>query len=129
LDQDILNFGCSLNEAPTVFGSAELQLFSDLLGQVKSLYQERLQAVKLVGSRARRTARDTSDYDFLVFLDNCDYEVEVPKFKEVGNQLNLKYGLGEISLSPLSRKQFLGLDAKYDGITENFRRDAVNLFP
>ncbi len=129
MEKDVLDFGRSLRDTRRAFSAPELQLFSDLLGQVESLYGKRLQSVKLVGSRARGVAMDTSDFDFLVFLDSCDYEVEVPKLKDIGYQLGLKHGLGSISLSPLSREQFVGLDSKYEGITNNFRRDAVNLWP
>ena len=64
-----------------------------------------------------------------MFLDSCGYAVEVPRLKETGYQLSLNHGLGSISFSPLTREQFVGLDAKYEGITENFRRDAVHLWP
>ncbi len=129
MEQDVLDFGRSLNDMSGAFSAPELRLFSDLLSQVESLYGKRLQSVKLVGSRARGTAMDTSDFDFLVFLDSCDYAVEVPRLKETGYQLTLNHGLGSISLSPLTREQFVGLDAKYEGITENFRREAVHLWP
>jgi predicted nucleotidyltransferase len=129
MDRDVLYFGRAFKEVRDAFSAAELKFFSDLVGQLGVLYGRRMQSVKLVGSRARGDARDDSDYDFLVFLDECDYGIEVPKLKELGRQLNLRHGLGPLSLSPLSREQFLGLDAKYDGITGNFRRDAVTLWP
>jgi len=129
MEQDILDFGRSLKDTSGAFSAPELRFFSDLLTQVESLYGKRLQSVKLVGSRARGSAMDTSDFDFLVFLDSCNYAIEVPRLKETGYQLSLNHGLGPISLSPLTREQFIGLDAKYEGITENFRRDAVHLWP
>ena len=129
MEKDVLDFGRSLKDTRGAFSAPELQLFSDLLSQVESLYGKRLQSEKLVGSRARGTAMDTSDSDFLVFLDSCDYAVEVPRLKETGYQLSLNHGLGSISLSPLTREQFVGLDAKYEGITESFHRDAVHLWP
>ena len=129
MNHDVLSFGRALDQASAAFTSAELRLFSDLLSQVQSLYGGRLQAVKLVGSRARGTAMDRSDYDFLIFLDRCDYDIEVPLLEQVAYELTLKHGLGALSLSPLSREQHGGLDAKHPGITDNFRRDAVNLWP
>ena len=129
MSQDTLNFGRPLDEVRASFSSPELDLFSDLLGEVRSLYGERLRSLKLVGSRARGTAMERSDFDFLIFLDTCDYSVELPKLRSLYYQMNLKHGLGCISLSPLSQEQFIGLDAKYQGITENFRRDAVTLWP
>jgi hypothetical protein len=129
VNQDWMSFGRSLDEARTLFSSRELNLFSDLLGEVQAVYGERLRSLKLVGSRARGTAMERSDYDFLVLLDTCDYGVEVPKLESLGYDMTLKHGLGGISLSPLSREQFIGLDAKYEGITDNFRRDAVTLWP
>lgn len=127
--EQALNFGRPMAEIGSHFSPEELLLFSDLLAQVQSLYTGRLQAVKLVGSRARGTATDRSDYDFLVFLDRCDHETEVPKLEEVAYHLSLKHGLGSVSLSPLTLEQFNGLDAKYPGITDDFRGDAVNLWP
>ena len=129
MNQDNLNFGRPLDEVRTSFSSQELDLFLDLLGEVQSLYGERLRSMKLVGSRARGNAMERSDYDFLVLLDTCDYSMEVPKLRSLCYQMNLKHGLGCISLSPLSGEQFIGLDAKYRGITDNFRRDAVTLWP
>ena len=129
MEQDVFDFGRSLKDTCGAFSAPEPQLFSDLLGQVGSLYDKRLQSVKLVGSRARGTAIGTSDFDFLVFLDSCDYEVEIPILEDTGYQLSFNHSLGPISLSPLTREQFVGLDAKYEGITENFRRDAVHLWP
>jgi len=127
MEQGVLDFGCSLKDTRGAFSAPELQFFSELLSQVEFLYGKRLQSLKLVGSRARGTAMDTSDFNFLVFLDRCDYEVEVHILKEIGYQLSLTHGQGSISLSPLTREQFVGLDVKYEGIKENFRRDAVHL--
>jgi hypothetical protein len=129
MNHDNLSFGQPLDEVRASFSSQELDLFSDLLGEVQSLYGERLRSVKLVGSRARGTAMERSDYDFLVFLDTCDYSMEIPKLRSLCYQMNLKHSLGCISLSPLSEEQFGGLDAKFQGITECFRRDAVTLWP
>ena len=61
MEQDVLDFGRSLLDTGGVFSAPELRLFSDLLSTVKSLYGKRLLSVKLVGSRARGTAMDTSD--------------------------------------------------------------------
>jgi predicted nucleotidyltransferase len=129
MNQDDLDFGRPLNEVRDSFSSQEMDLFSDLLEEVRSLYGERLKTVKLVGSRARGTAMERSDYDILVLLDTCDYDVEVPKMRDLSYKLNLKHGLGSLHMSPLNREQFLGLDAKYQGITDKFRRDAVTLWP
>jgi hypothetical protein len=123
------DFGRSLDETPGAFTTAQMNLFSDLLDQVRSIYGKRLLSVKLVGSRARETAKDTSDYDFLVFLDSCDYDIEVPRLEKLCNQLSAKHGLGPLSLSPMSPEQFHGLDAKFEGITGNFVRDAINFWP
>jgi predicted nucleotidyltransferase len=129
MSQDDLYFGRPLEEVKNLFSSKELELFSDLIEEVRSLYGDRLKSVKLVGSRARGNAMERSDYDILVLLDTCDYDVEVPKMRDLSYKLNLKHGLGGIHMSPLNREQFLGLDAKYQGITDKFRRDAVNLWP
>jgi predicted nucleotidyltransferase len=129
MNRDDLNFGRPLDEVRTSFSSRELDLFSDLIEEVRFIYGERLKSVKLVGSRARGTAMERSDYDILVLLDTCDYDVEVPKMRDLSYKLNLKHGLGGIHLSPLNREQFLGLDAKYQGIIDKFHRDAVTLWP
>jgi predicted nucleotidyltransferase len=129
MSQDDLDFGRPLEDVKNLFNSKELELFSDLMEEVLSLYGERLKTLKLVGSRARGTAMERSDYDFLVLLDTCDYGVEVPKMQSLSYQMVLKHGLGCISLSPLSLEQFMGLDDKYRGITDNFRHDAVTLWP
>lgn len=129
VNSDILDFGRAPHQAGLSFSPAEIRLFSDLLQELQSVYGPRLQSVKLVGSRARDTAMERSDYDFLIFLDTCSYDIEVPRLQRVSYELGLKHGLGCLSLSPMTREQFLSLDAKYGGITENFRRDAINLWP
>lgn len=121
-------FGRSFEEAREGFTDAEITFFSDLSDKVKSIYGRELLSLKLVGSRARGTATDTSDYDFLIFLESCDYDVEVPRLKEIGEELSTKHGLGPLSLSPMSVEQFQGLDAKYEGITSKFVRDAITLW-
>ena len=93
------------------------------------MYGKRLLSVKLVGSRARGTATEESDYDFLIFLESCDYDVEVPRLEAAGDQLSSEHGLGPLSLSPMTPEQFQGLDAKFEGITGNFLRDAISLWP
>jgi predicted nucleotidyltransferase len=123
-----VNFGQNLAKTVERFTEPDLQLFRDLIRDLQALYQGRMIAVKLVGSRARGTAKPTSDYDFLVFLDKCDYAIEVPALEKVGDQLTANSGLGPLSISPMTWQQFLGLDAKFEGITANFRRDAVNLW-
>jgi predicted nucleotidyltransferase len=129
MSDDPPDFGRPLDEAAPVFSPAEEDLFANLVDRLKSRYGTRLQAVKLVGSRARGTAMERSDYDILVFLDACDYGEEVPKLEVVAYELSLQHGLGALSLSPMTTEQFCGLDAKYPGITEEFRRDALNLWP
>jgi hypothetical protein len=129
MDQDIFGFGRPLEEVRKSFSSQEWALLADLVAEVRSLYGDRLQSLKLVGSRARDTAMERSDYDFLVLLDTCDYAVELPRLETLGYDMTLKHGLGGISLSPLSAEQFAGLDGKYEGITGSFRRDAISLWP
>lgn len=124
---DVLDFGDRLETKKSMFSAAELALFWDLLHELDKHYGQRIQAVKLVGSRARGTARHDSDYDFLVFLDECDYAIEVPRLKGVGAKLEHKHQLAPLSLSPLSREQFLNLDTKYEGIIQRFRNDAIAL--
>jgi predicted nucleotidyltransferase len=123
------DFGRSFGEARGAFNTAEVKMFTDLLEQMKSIYGKKLLSVKLVGSRARATATDSSDYDFLIFLESCDYDIEVPRLKVVCDQLSSKHGLGPLSLSPMSPEQYHGLDAKFEGITGRFLRDAINLWP
>jgi len=122
-------FGRPFEDARGAFTPAEKGLFDDLRGRVKAIYGRRLLSVKLVGSRARGTAKDTSDYDFLIFLESCDYAIEVPRLEAVSEALSAKHGLVPLSLSPMSPEQFHGLDDKYQGITGSFMRDAVNLWP
>jgi predicted nucleotidyltransferase len=129
MNRDTLGFGRPLDEVRGSFSPEEHDLFADLLEEVRSLYGTRLRSLKLVGSRARGTAMERSDYDFLILLDACDYGVEVPRLQSLGYDLSLKHGLGSLSLSPLSEEQFLGLDGKYQGITDCFRRDAVTIWP
>lgn len=123
------DFGRPLSEVRTAFTDAEIALFTDLLEEMASAYGARLLSVKLVGSRARGTASSTSDYDFLVFLDTCDYDVEVPRLEIVSDRVGARHRLGPLSLSPMTCDQFRGLDAKFEGITRNFRRDAITLWP
>ena len=104
--RDTLSFGRQLDEVRGSFSPRELDLFSDLLESLRSLYGERLLSLKLVGSRARGTAMERSDYDFLVLLDACDQSVEVPKLESLSYDLTLKHGLGCLSLSPLTQEQW-----------------------
>lgn len=129
MKQEAPYFGRPFEEARGTFSTAEVDLFSDLRDQVSAMYGKRLLSLKLVGSRARGTATATSDYDFLVFLESCEYDIEVPRLEAVCDQLAAKHNLGPISLSPMTPRQFHGLDAKFEGITSNFLRDAINLWP
>ena len=129
MEQRAPDFGRPFREVRPTFADAEVGLFSDLLDEMKSAYGARLLSVKLVGSRARGTATSTSDYDLLVFLDTCDHDVEVPRLRIVSDRLAAKHRLGPLSLSPMTSDQFHGLDAKYEGITRNFMRDAITLWP
>ena len=129
MKQEAPYFGRPFKEVRGTFSAAEVDLFSDLRDQVNTLYGKRLLSLKLVGSRARGTATAASDYDFLVFLESCDYDIEVPRLEAVCDRLGAKHNLGPISLSPMTPRQFHGLDAKFEGITRNFLRDAINLWP
>jgi hypothetical protein len=75
MEQDVLYFGRSLKDTRGAFRAPELQLFSDLLGQVESLYGKRLQSLKLVGSRARGTAMDTSE----ILISWCFWTIAITK--------------------------------------------------
>lgn len=129
--QEELRFGRFVGEPAaegrTMFTPAERQLFVDLVSELRSLYGARLLDVKFFGSRARGDAMERSDYDFLAFLDACDYSVEVPKLEPVAYGLTLKHGLGGVSISPLSKEQFLGLDNKYPGFVEKCNCEAASL--
>ena len=128
-EADVIDFGRPFEELRAKATQEQRQLYAQLNQELGRLYGPRLLSVKLVGSRARGTATESSDYDFLVFLDVCDYSVEVPALARLAEELEGRCGLGPLSISPMTREQFLGLDAKYDGITDNFRRDAVALWP
>ncbi len=122
-------FGTPLADADAKLRDVDFALIADLVRELRLIYAGRLQAVKLVGSRARGDARPTSDYDFLVLLDTCDYAIELPRLEELSAALDGRHHLGALSLSPMSREQFIGLDSKYPGITDSFRRDALKLWP
>lgn len=126
---DPLDFGRPLAAAAGRFTEAEHCLLTDLVAEVAAIYGDRLQALKLVGSRARGEARADSDWDFLVFLDACEHDVEGPRMAELAATLEQRHGCAPLSLSPLSREQFLGLDAKFEGIVERFRCEALDLGP
>jgi len=105
-----------------------------LLAQVRSvmmdLYGERLQGLYLVGSRARGDHRPDSDWDVLILLDTCDYDIELPRLEPHRLAIQAQVGLEVVdglSLSPLSEAQFWGLDRKYEGITGRFQRDPIDL--
>jgi len=123
-----LNFGRSVAESSVSISENEQAAIDDLVKSIRNIYGERLISVMLMGSRSRGDHRKDSDWDFLVFLDECDYDIEVPKMKALAEKLPKKYDTTEYSISPLSEEQFLGLDKKYPGITDNFRRDAVVLW-
>lgn len=115
----------ALVERPLGFGPPELALVADVARGAAALYGERLEGVVLVGSRARGTATAASDWDFLVFLDRCDTAVELPATRALAAELAARHRGADLSLSPLSREQFLGLDRKYAGIVAAFQRDAI----
>ena len=125
------DFGLPLKDAVRrrglVFSKKGSALIAEAAGRLRGLYKKRVRAVKLVGSRARGDARPDSDWDFLVFLDACDYKTELPKLGVINRELAEKYKLGEISISPLDREKFSAIETKYPGIHEKFRKDAVNL--
>ncbi len=123
-----MNFGRSVAESSVSISENEQAAIDDLVKSIRNIYGERLISVMLMGSRSRGDHRKDSDWDFLVFLDECDYDIEVPKMKALAEKLPKKYDTTEYSISPLSEEQFLGLDKKYPGITDNFRRDAVVLW-
>ncbi len=125
---DVAHFGLPVEQAAARFSDADRDLFDRLIAAADEHYGARMQTIKLVGSRARGEARPDSDYDFLIFLDQCDYDIEVPALHTMGDQLTEATGLGPLSISPMTREQFVGLDAKYEGICGNFRRDAVVLY-
>ncbi len=123
------DIGRALGEVDVAFSASEHEFFSLLVDALNSLFESRFQALKLIGSRARGTAREDSDYDFLVFLASCDFDIDVPKLASLAAELEVQVSLGPLSLSPLSAEQFSSLDTKYPGITDNFRRDAIALWP
>lgn len=49
----------------------EAQIASELAAQVRARYGSRARCIKLFGSRARRDARDDSDMDVLVLIQDC----------------------------------------------------------
>ena len=128
LSDDASQFGIPAKRVASRFTDADRELFEFLIEAALDHYGDRLQTIKLVGSRARGTAKPESDYDFLLFLDQCDYDVEVPALHKMGDRLTEQTGLGPLSISPMTREQFVGLDAKFDNICSNFRRDAVALW-
>ncbi|HAF96185.1 MAG TPA: hypothetical protein DER10_04790 [Elusimicrobia bacterium] len=125
------DFGSPLAEAVRrrglTFPKKGLALIAEAVCRLRALYKARERAIKLVGSRARGDARPDSDWDFLVFLDVCDYKIDLPRLSLISRELEEKYKLGEISISPLDREKFSTIELKYPGIQEKFRGDAVNL--
>lgn len=113
---------------PIQFTPDDRGLLQRLTEAIQRQYGTRLQHIWLVGSRARGDARTGSDWDLLIFLDHCDYDVEVPLLAELAGTIERETGCNPLSLSPMTQEQFEGLDAKYPGIAENFRRDAVPLW-
>ena len=128
---DVFDFGLPLGEAVDHRGLAfppdGIRLLAEAAERLRASYRERVRGIKLVGSRARGDARRDSDWDLLVFLDACDFDVDLPKVRAIAEALEGRYGLGSVSISPLDREKFLGIEAKYPGIHERFRRDAVCL--
>ena len=98
MTQNVFNFGQLLEESRAYCSEEELSLIADVVKEMQNLYGPRLQALKLVGSRAPGTAMERSDYDFLVLLDSYNYDVELSSLEELVYQLVLKHGLGCISL-------------------------------
>ncbi|MCB9898364.1 MAG: nucleotidyltransferase domain-containing protein [Planctomycetes bacterium] len=123
------SFGRPFAQVRATFDDHDARIYDALVDALSATYGARLRALKLVGSRARRDARPDSDHDLLVFLDHCDYDVEVPRLAALGARMTAAHGCSALSLSPMTVAQFVGLDAKYAGITEAFRRDAVHLWP
>lgn len=126
-----LNFGISLKDAIQTrrlkYSKPELDMVQEIITNLKSMYQDQLRGIKLVGSRARGDARADSDWDFLVFINYCDYDIELPRLEPLNTAIETKHHLGEISISPLSEDKIAGIEKKYSGIFENFHKDAVDL--
>jgi predicted nucleotidyltransferase len=91
----------------------------------RRVFGDRLESVALVGSRARGTARPDSDWDFLLFVADCSYDADGPLARALAGQLEVAHDIREVSLSPLSEDKLPGLDAKYPGMVDAFRRDAL----
>ncbi len=111
------------------YSKDEYHLFEEIVLKGKEFFKSRLISVLLFGSRARGDARHGSDWDFLIFLRDCDYNTDIPHLEELGVNLSSKYGLGEISLSPMSEIQFHNVETKYPGIQNNILCDSIKLWP
>jgi len=126
-----MEMGVSLERAVTTRGLTPHYAFLDRIkSTLTQLYASRLRGLYLVGSRARGDHRSDSDWDILIILDTCDYDVELPRIEPHRLELQSHFGFDEddlLSLSPLSEAQFWGLDRTYEGITGRFQRDAIDL--
>lgn len=85
-------------------------VLKDLRVALERLYGSRLQDLVLFGSHARGEAREGSDLDVAVILD--DFDRPWPEIERTGpeiSRLSLQYGL-TISLIPVRAKDWTGRD-------------------
>ncbi len=82
------------------------KLLSDLKGELLKLYGDRIHSLVLYGSYARGAAREGSDLDVAVVLD--DYErpwLEIDRTGPLVSELSLKYGV-TVSLIPVRKRDW-----------------------
>lgn len=129
---DWYDFGPDFSEAAKIqsfqLDENDLTMMESLIDSITRHYFQNLLSIKLVGSRARGTHRPDSDWDVLVMLQHCDYDIDLPFLGELSQELEKRFNVAEISLSPLDENKFESLDNKYEGITDQFRADALTLY-
>lgn len=132
MNEEIFDFGLSFDSAVRerrlAFTTKQKELLDHVVTEVRKKFSGRLLSVKLVGSRARGDHREISDWDILVFLSDGDIAIDGPIVKKMDKEIEAKFGLGAVSISPLSKPLYLNVEKKYPGIHENFRKDAINLY-
>jgi predicted nucleotidyltransferase len=89
---------------------------------LSALYGPRLRGVLLYGSYARGDAREGSDIDFLIVLENMeDTGDELDRMSELGARLSLAHDV-TISLIPVDEKEF---HERPLSLYESVRREGV----
>lgn len=90
------------------------------------LYPEQMVSIDLFGSKARGEARQDSDIDLLIIVQNRDY-IDRNKIYEYVLDADLNYGVN-ISLKIYNKDEYNKLSQMNIPFTANIQKEGINLW-